>query len=484
MKIICLSVVFLSINALLRAQSPIVWDGSGADLSANSYGNLHPRSCTDRAGNPLVVWGRWSDEGVMFSRWDGNAFTTPVKLNPGWMGAAAASWMGPDIAAHGDTVYVVAKRAPEETDTNYIYLFRSFDGGENFDEPVRVDAIGDSLSWLPTVSTDALGNPQVAFMKFNSSFLDSRWVVARSTDYGATFSPDQRASGWNGSAEVCDCCPGALVSEGSTTAMLYRNNQENIRDIWMGVSSNSGAEFTAGCNIDNNNWLMMSCPSSGPDGVIVGDTLHAVFMNGGEGDNFVYYSKSSLSNVTNGSVSRITESFAGLNMQNYPRIARNGSAVAIVWMQIVNSTVQLPILFTEDISQGLPAVYDTVDLGNITNMDVVIGNGQLFVFWQDGIAGTVKFRRGIFGEGLSLEENPDLNLFSLYPNPVKDELTIVYPAGTNRLTVSDLSGKVVLTQDNLPGTKQVLDLSGWERGVYFLGLQSGQSLYTQKVIRE
>ena len=210
-------------NLNVEAQNnTITWDNNGMDISNNSFGSMHPRIAKDRAGNPLVVWGRMSDKSVMFSRWNGTAFTTPVRLNPSGMDVATASWMGPDIASHGDTVYVIVKRTPEVTDTNYIYIIRSFDGGQSFVAPVRVDMIADSISRFPTIATDPLGNPLVAFMKFNSSFSDSRWVVTKSTDFGNTFSPDVLASGWDGSTEVCDCCPGSIVSDGNNSAVLYR----------------------------------------------------------------------------------------------------------------------------------------------------------------------------------------------------------------------------------------------------------------------
>lgn len=86
------------------------------------------------------------------------------------MTVAGAGWMGPDIAAHGDTVYVVFKQSPEGSDSSHIFCARSFDGGQTFNTPVRVDNIADSLSRFPTVTTDDSGNPIIGFMKFNSSF--------------------------------------------------------------------------------------------------------------------------------------------------------------------------------------------------------------------------------------------------------------------------------------------------------------------------
>ena len=121
-------------------------------------------------GKSLVVWGR-NERSDRFSRWTGSAFSAPVILNPPWMPVATASWMGPDIASHGDTVYVVVKRIPESADSNRIFLFASFNGGVSFSNPVELGFIADSISRFPAVTTDATGNPIVAFMKFNSSFL-------------------------------------------------------------------------------------------------------------------------------------------------------------------------------------------------------------------------------------------------------------------------------------------------------------------------
>src|SRR5262245_53432048 len=101
--------LFLLFAGAATSQSGITWT-AGMNISANTYGNFHPRMALDAAGNPLVIWGRMANESVYFSRWNGSAFTTPVALNPPWLTVATATWMGPDIASKGDTVYVVAKR--------------------------------------------------------------------------------------------------------------------------------------------------------------------------------------------------------------------------------------------------------------------------------------------------------------------------------------------------------------------------------------
>jgi hypothetical protein len=360
------------------------------------------------------------------------------------------------------------ERTPEASDTNHIYIIRSFNGGQNFSAPVRVDFIADSISRFPTVTTDATGNPIIAFMKFNASFVDSRWVVTKSTDYGKTFSVDVKASGWGGSAEVCDCCPAAIVSAGNIAAMLYRNNKNNIRDSWMGISTNNSTSFSNGCNIDNNNWMLMSCPSSGPDGVIIGNTLYSVFMNGASGNYRNYLSKSSVSAVAVNSVIGLTGSIPGLSQQNYPRIASSGNAVAIVWQQSVSGNEQLPILFTNNINNGFPAKYDTVDLADITNTDVALLNGKIFVVWQDDNSGTVKYRKGTYAT-TGIQENLIGPIVTLFPNPANNQISINFnQQKITAFTIYNTLGQAVQSFETDNTGIANLQLSDWEQGLYFI----------------
>lgn len=442
-----LTIILCCASILVKSQDKIAWN-AGINISTNTYSNMHPRLSIDRAGNPLVIWGRMSDQAVLFSRWNGTGFTTPVKLNPTWLTVATAGWMGPDIASKGDTVYVVMKRTPEASDTNHIYIMSSFNGGVSFLPPVRVDYIADSISRFPTVDIDASGNPIVAFMKFNSKFLDSRWVVTKSNDYGKTFTVDVKASGYSGAkAEVCDCCPGAIISSGNTTAMLYRDNLNNLRDIWAGISKNNGGSFSKGFAADNTNWMINSCPASGPDGVIVGDTLYSVFLSGGKGTYKTYLSTSSINGGKVKTVKNLTGTLTGLGQQNYPRIASNGKAMAIVWKQTVSAVAQLPILFTNNISKGFPVNYDTVDLTDITNADVALSNGNIYVVWQDDKSGTVKFRSGSYTQvSTGIANKLKDETFNIFPNPTSSSIALQsnFDLGKSQIKIMNSLGEIVL----------------------------------------
>ncbi|MBI3258071.1 MAG: T9SS type A sorting domain-containing protein, partial [Ignavibacteriae bacterium] len=431
----------------------------------------------DGSGNPMVIWGRMSDESVFFSRWTGTSFSTPVKLNPTGFTVATASWMGPDIASKGDTVYVVVKQTPENLSSSNIYIIRSFDAGITFSAPIRVDAIADSISRFPTVSIDEAGNPIVAFMKFDSKFMNSRWAVAKSSDYGSTFSKDVKVSGWSGmDAEICDCCPGAVVSSGDVTAMLYRDNLKNIRDIWTGISTNNNTTYTKGFRADNTNWNINSCPASGPDGTIIGDSLYTVFLSGGSGDFRTYLSRSSISNGKASTVSPLTGSITGLSQQNYPRIANSGNAMAIVWKQIVNGRTQIPILFTNDIAKGFSTTIENVDLNDNTNVDVAMTSDKVFVVWEDDNAGTITYRTGTYTPSTtSVKDEIVQGDFSIYPNPASDFIEIEPDKYPGLITIYNQTGANVLEAES----QERIDIRCLPSGVYFLKIGNKLSRFAK-----
>ena len=101
--------------------------------------------------------------------------------------------------------------------------------------------------------------------------------------------------------------------------------------------------------------------------------------------------------------------------------------MAIVWKQTVNGAAQLPVLLTNEISNGLPAVYDTVDLGDITNCDVALSNGTIHVIWQDDNSGTVKYRSGQYPVFPNALPEVHEDRISIFPNPVTKLLSISTP---------------------------------------------------------
>ncbi|MDO8365779.1 MAG: T9SS type A sorting domain-containing protein [Saprospiraceae bacterium] len=478
-----LLLTLLVISQWCLAQSQIAWS-QPVSVADNQFGNMHPRVVTDGDGNPLIIWGKNSTKQVFFSRWTGNGFSSPVNLNPGTIPVFAASWAGPDLASHGDTVYVVFKETPE--DDSGIYIVRSFDGGENFSGPERVDAIADSISRFPSVGTDANGNPLVAFMKFNPGWGNARYVLAKSEDHGSTFNADVLGSRFSG-GDVCDCCPATVVSSGNTAALMYRDNLNNLRNSWAGISFDGGNSFNGGIEIDNTDWMINACPSSGPDGIIIGDSLYSVFMSAASGKTLCYRSRSTLSSLQLESIVPITGNFAGLGLQNFPRIATSGKAAAIAWMQTVNSSAQLAVQFTNNISNGFSAGYEVLAANHVTNTDITLSNTEVYVVWEDQNSGTVKFKSGTYMLSGWSDHLNNLPLVRIYPNPTKTSEFYVEFDAPNLSQLSfdlfDAQGQQRLSGSGLliEGALKV-EVGNLSAGVYFIRIKDQDRSVTRSVV--
>ena len=472
--------------ASLQSFSQVTW-GTPVTVTTAMGSNLHPRIKLNRSGAPYILWGQ-TDTRAYLSKWNGTGFTTPV-VPSGSLTIFAQTWAGPDLAAFGDTVYVSMKVTPEMTTTNYTYLAHSYNGGTSFSAPVRIDNIGYNVSRFPIVTTTASGNPLVSFMKFDSgTMMNARYVVSRSSDYGMTFSIDTLAS--KSANPVCDCCPGTIISSGSNAIMLYRDNASNIRDMWASISNNGGLTFNTANKIavDNNNWMISSCPSSGPGGIAIGDSIYTVFMSKGTGTSLVYLSRSSISGLSS-STAAITGMFTGLNSQNYPRIANAGNAATAVWVQNTSSGISVVSSFANNISSGFAgytAVTGATGSG-IMNADVAMTPGAIHIVWEDDNTGKIMYIKGTYTVPSSVPQLASKQMIEVYPNPADDNFTITL---NNISTISncyltDNAGRNIGLTPVIKNGKAIFSLTGIAKGGYYFVMNddAGKIYYSKLIVQ-
>ncbi len=359
-------------------------------------GNLHPRIALDQENNPLVLFGNTYGNAYI-TKWTGKAFGDPVQINSPTKHVFTESWAGPEMISRGDTIYVAYKELPEEK--GKICLKHSYDGGKNFSIVTEVDdSDNNSISRFPTVAIDPYGNPVVAYMQLDNGFHNPRYVVARSKDLGETFARGAVVPDHSG-GRVSDCCPATVVESGNATVIIYRDNLNNQRNVWAGISSISGVNFARGIQLDKTNWTTEQCVPNAPDGIIVGDTLYTAFMSGAGDSSVIYLSKAAVTG-TSANVTPITSKITGLASQNFPRIANSGDAAALVWEQSIADYTQICMLFTNEIANGFPETYDTVAVGQFSNLGVAIGGGHIYIVYQDDSSGNLMCRIGRYKETL------------------------------------------------------------------------------------
>ena len=441
---------FLSLQ--LTAQN-INWS-SPIDVSPSTNGNKYPRIVNNTAGEIFVSWG--GNNNVYLSKNTGSGFSNAVQINNISTPAYVADWTGPELDVKGDSVYVVFMHNVWKQKT---YLSRSFDGGQNFSSPTNLENYPDSTSRFPCVAISPNGQPLISFMKMDTNGKHPHYVFRESTDFGTTFGNEKVVGNTSGpTSEACDCCPGAIKAVDNKVAVFYRDNLNDIRDIYVGVSSNNGNTFNDFA-IDNNAWFIQSCPSSGPDGAIIGDSIYSVFLSG----NKSYLSRSSISGGSLNAIEQLGAT-AGATNQNYPRIDNNGNKTAVVWRGISGGT-KLMFSYTADISNGTFEIQDTLVTNSLANADLAVTANAVHVVWQDITTGTVKYSKGTFGPSAVNDISKDIEL-SLYPNPAKSNLEIKTTTEFVAVKIYNTSGQIISENAFAPS----LDISKLANGNYIIEL--------------
>ncbi len=450
------AICFLVLSPImLLAQQGIVWEPEITVADGSVAGNVRPRLSLTTDDLPLVVIGKSGNGELFVVRGNGTSFDAPVQVTPPGMQTYLANWTGPDIASNGNNVVVVFKA--QTLLEGHIYAVRSTDGGITFGDTLRVDNHDIGQTWMPALDMDENGNPHVTYMIFNAQGLDERIVVTSSQDGGATYLPQQVVTG-SAPGVACDCCPPEIIIQGQYQLALFRNNESNVRDSWGSLSTDGGASYNSDANLDNLGWVINSCPSTGPHGVILGDSAYTVSASRADGTYRVYASAVGLSgglNLNHVQIMQEPTSAAG-DSQNFPRISGSGDTLIVVWEEKeAGNTDIMCAIATDGLVQTLGTFKSKVNettMGVQSKPDVILRNGVVHVIYEELTSGNVIYRKGMVTNVAAITELPEPN-FELYPNPARSYVVItkIDPTAIHDVRMTDQLGRqipVTQTQTN------------------------------------
>lgn len=101
---------------------------------------------------------------------------------------------------------------------------------------------------------------------------------------------------------------------------------------------------------------------------------------------------------------------------------------------------------------------------------------------NSGVWGPV-FKNMVYIESVLASDPFDLSGLSVYPNPVRDVLTVSYDKGITAVSVYNLLGQQVLSK-NLNTNAAGIDMSGFPSGTYLVRIEADSKLKTVKIIKE
>ena len=453
---------------------------------ADGFGNHHAQIEIIEGGRVGVTWTDAASKNIYFAKHDGvGAFAEPVQLNPDGLEVQSYTWSGPDLVVEGDNVFVVFRSAGY--DMGHIYVVKSTDKGETFGDTVRVDHLAEGYGQYPDIAV-LNDTVYVTFMNHDAGGLNPSYDVVRSVDGGATFESVVLA-GYLLPGEACDCCPPEIIVNNSRLMVVFRNNDDNVRDIKSVISMDRGESFTDWISLDNHEWTIISCPSTGPDARFISESkMAAVYRTKVDGHVKLFLNIYDLSADESVALVDINAD-AGLNTSvNYPQLCYDSDQIGVVWEDAGNAGTSLDVFFNASSVSSIDfapenALNLTAISGVQTKPDIVLKNG-IFHIVHAGSDNALHYLQ--VGETNSISEQNNTLDFTAYLSAKNENLQIgMAPEvlGENPLlTITNLQGQIIFTEKVL-STALMVDTKLWGKGMYVITIITNHQSTSKKVIK-
>lgn len=479
-----LTIVFLFCATEIAAQqlTPVLGPLVPVTTS-NAFGSTRPRIVLISDTIPLVVWTKTgSGNGIVYSaKWNGLGFDTPIQVSPSGISAYCTADEGGNVAARGDTVFVVF-----HTNLDKVYAVRSVDGGTSWGDTVRVDHQTVDGAYTPDVEILPGGNPVVLFEVLDATMSFSAQMVCRSTDGGLTFSSEVSANG-AAAGMPCECCPPALLVADSMVYALYRDNVNNRREIVFTISSDTGATFPTVSEIDQTAWTLAACPASGPEGMFYQDSIVAVWKS----SNRIYFGCGHATNGVARANSILEPTLSSSVLQKHPSVCGNGDTIVFTWSDRRTNSYDVYVAVTSNgpASITLPVLFNdtvgTAENGTQQNPYAIYKSGNAHLIYSDVTTGIVYYRNCAVVSPLSVQENSSASSVQIYPIPATNEFSFeISHVQSALVNVYSITGGLVLSYDGIASNEK-MDCGSLARGVYsVVVIDEVGNTFTSQLVKE
>lgn len=241
---------------------------------------LVPDVMMDGAGVLHMVYGLGEDAWYVRSADNGRTFSSPVKVNTEGKVTLTMGERGPKLAlgqagmltntrirVWAPSIHVVWADQWSPGVQVYPRYSRSLDGGRTF-EPPRALAALTGIDGL-TVAADGAGTVVAFFHQVSPPQQEipeaHRLYLARSTDNGTTFGPEERMKIQGMDALACSMCMmRARITADADACLALRVANDNIRDFFLLRSPKRENAFTP-LRVNEDYWELKTCPMCGPE---------------------------------------------------------------------------------------------------------------------------------------------------------------------------------------------------------------------------
>ena len=439
-------------------------------------------------GTPVMIWGKSST--IYFSKFvDGN-FTSPVSITTGGSSPNIYSFGGIDMATFDNQIHLVY-----ENFDNGVFQIRSLDDGASFETPVNVyNPAAGKWATLASIDLTDQGQPIVSVILENTNETNGQYIVMTSNDLGLTFNDPVVANEPAMGDYVCECCTSDIYSKGDNIWLIFRNNDNNLRDMWVSKSSDGGLSFTEATDIDDTDWILMSCPISGPKMAPLGaDSLMSIWLSGASGQGKTYLSTIHAGTMEIGHQVELLKLNPN-SSHGQSAIAGANDTIGIVWTENGFGANGTDLLFglSKNGSQGLVDNFE-----NITNLpgtqrfpSLAFGNGAFHLIYTNGQGG-LDYRKGVVTDISSTSKSiPKIDCLQLLEQPINsNQIQITYscsePMSDVKIQLLSSDGRLLYAdtkKKQSANSKISINNPGLGAGTYFLRLDSNKGTWSSQIL--
>ncbi len=169
---------------------------------------------------------------------------------------------GPRIAATKDAIVVTAVGGKQgKGKDGDVLAWRSTDAGKSWHGPVRVNDKADyAREGLHAMASGEDGSIWCVWLDLRDK--KSEIYAARSADGGETWEQNIRVY-QSPDGSVCQCCHPSVIVQGTKLVIMFRNSLSGNRDMYVMSSADNGKSFTTAEKLGHGTWPLDACPMDG-----------------------------------------------------------------------------------------------------------------------------------------------------------------------------------------------------------------------------
>ena len=170
--------------------------------------------------------------------------------------------------------------------------------------------------------------------------------------------------------------------------------------------------------------------------------------------------------------------------KNISAVAIDTSSIRISWTNVKNASAYKVYRNGNEVANITETYYLDTNLDDNTKYcyNVTALNGDLESEKSEEVCATTLENKPIIPDGINDE---DITSFTIYPNPVENELFIATELRVEEISIYDIYGRETMRQQvNKSTNQQVIDVADLNSGVYFVKIVTNEGEAVKRFVKK